>query len=44
MGGREYECYGMDRELIKLLVRADIGEMVVRDGVIVSKRSCWDLK
>lgn len=43
-GGRDYTCYSMERELVKLLMRAEIGEVVLEEGVIVSKRSCWDLK
>ena len=43
-GQRQYPCYGMERELVKLLIRAEIGETVIRDGVIISKKSCWDLK
>lgn len=44
MGGRTYPCYGMERELLQLLLRADVGAVTIRDGVITDKKSCWDLR
>lgn len=44
IGGVTLPCYGVDRGLLQLMLRADVGEVVVRDGVIASKKSCWNLK
>ena len=40
--GYEVACYRMPQKVLSLLMRADLGLVEVRDGVIVRKRTCWD--
>lgn len=44
IGGNELTCYGMESALLQKLLRADAGSVVIRDGIIISKTSCRDLK
>ncbi len=43
LGGQEVECYNIDATTLNSMLRASTGVVELRDGVIISKRSCVSL-
>ncbi len=43
VGGITLPSYGMDRALQQEMLRAYVGLVEMRDGLITDKRTCWDL-
>jgi triosephosphate isomerase len=43
LGGQTVECCNMDASTLKTMLRARVGVVVVRDGVIVDKKNCTDI-
>lgn len=40
--GREVRCYNMDATTLKAMLRAKVGSVTIKDGVIVDKRTMYD--
>lgn len=43
VGGQDMECYNMDATTIKTILRAKVGVVVLRKGVILDKMNCRDM-
>ena len=43
LGGEHVPCYNMDATTLKTMLRAKVGTVVLRAGVIVSKENCRDM-
>ncbi len=43
LGDQGAECYNMDATTIKTMLRARVGVVELRNGVIVGKKNCGDL-
>ncbi len=43
IGDHTLECYHIDATTLKTIMRSSVGVIDIRDGVIVSKRSCIDI-
>lgn len=44
LGGIELPLYTMESEALGKLLRADEGIVIIRDGIITEKFSCWNIK
>lgn len=43
LGGEHVPCYNMDATTLKTMLRAKVGVVVLKNGVIVSKENCRDM-
>lgn len=44
IGDNRVRCYNMDTTTIKTIIRAKVGVMTLRGGIIVDKRACRDVR